>query len=1289
MRGVFSIHRCCTFIVALDLESTLLSLLYPSVPTRDHTKHNRANEYNMLNQRSSARNKQQREKKPLLVHSEQATASDGSAFPWTDGSSVGSSNKPAAKGGLRRLFARSPSRNAAGNAATSSKKKKNIDVRQIRATKSSTSKDSSVVATSKVPKEGRCDTPNKNKGTASAAVAVATTLPGNTRDSSKKDRPFPVSIRKSRTNPDATDPPARNRLNISTSRSTVEGSSSNNGNEYHHETSSLDSHDVLADLQQTGQQQHRSRDATAFEEKKTDDHQFEVVYGENSKLHHSADLSFGPRSSDDGDLLQPATTTTPHGNGPPTPSHFDSASQGRKPVSKTKALLSRPFGRASLPPTVGRKWVVEISSAEWDADEHRWKYRILVQRRQLQANEQAEATPVGAASNDSQKQQPHSMTAAFTWRSLADFSWLERSLRQEFHGGLLLPVLSIALGRPDDVNLDGMPVEAEKLRNWFSDVLNGVRGQGELILNHQGVNVNLMKSDSMEAFLYRNNGPLSLEGDWQGMPSNHFLESVNDTEEESFMQSFLTKPFGFAPLELCAGGGSQTVDTTTVTPPNNRSGLGRRLPLDMITCSSRALGTAATLEVQDSFVDHSTVAGGSPIASNNFAIHSELLESEKELALNYRKTALTAMEKLQLLAEEEEKIGMAWKRFAVSLSNLFSYEKDAENARLGNSKIKRENMPYRKISKSSVDDCLRVMARQKNERSSPALNALSSMISAYVADLSAVEPAVDMYTDAIFRMAFLEDSPAGKAQSSKQTESWEGRLRSLALSTMSDVKKQAVRSFSTARPDVANKEGENEASSKRNAYRALFLTNETILRQSLTTMCRGTPVRVARMAWRYWNTEAHQCALLNAASISLRNKVGIVSKDSMSKMIKLHLAQEKEDKVTELALVQRIVNIGNVKNNSSATDGAAIDSEAKVEVDNDNLNEEHSKAMRRDKAFQITRERVGRWDSKLALSIMEAVGVDDPNVRVEETTRELRLIRKYAIGLRENLQRCIEAVQLLRLAMKGSNQESQVNEKAPMDIGERRNHFLMAISRLFSGSFIGEVRKGVSKGSSPSIAVLSRAGIDMSDPFGWNSIYNPTNKSSKTSFTQGRVGDLAGAYMNARDSQTGWLLSSLSELLNDYHERIEVVESFVYMECVGIQLEKHFSQKRTQALTDFEKKTDITTAMNIATRKRMPALVIELQAKLDALGAAVSHTLVKEMKDAHLETKALKTELHELATRRLLRAREASTERVVTVLALWAKEEEAVATSELKGLGEAMTVLERNVSKETADAPLY
>jgi hypothetical protein len=118
------------------------------------------------------------------------------------------------------------------------------------------------------------------------------------------------------------------------------------------------------------------------------------------------------------------------------------------------------------------------------------------------------------------------------------------------------------------------------------------------------------------------------------------------------------------------------------------------------------------------------------------------------------------------------------------------------------------------------------------------------------------------------------------------------------------------------------------------------------------------------------------------------------------------------------------------------------------------------------------------------------------------------------------------------------------------------------------------------------------------------------------------------------------------------------VESFVYMECVGIQLEKHFSQSRATALSAFEKKTDITSAINIATRKRMPVLVKELQAKLESVGAEVSHTTVKEAKEAHLESKKLKQELHDLAMRQLTRSRETSTERVIALMTVWSNGEQ-------------------------------
>lgn len=217
------------------------------------------------------------------------------------------------------------------------------------------------------------------------------------------------------------------------------------------------------------------------------------------------------------------------------------------------------------------------------------------------------------------------------------------------------------------------------------------------------------------------------------------------------------------------------------------------------------------------------------------------------------------------------------------------------------------------------------------------------------------------------------------------------------------------------------------------------------------------------------------------------------------------------------------------------------------------------------------------------------------------------------------------------------------------------------------------------------MTVLARAGIDTSDPFGWSTAIEsiPADQASSSRVC---VGKFALSYQKTRDAQIDWLLKSMYDLLTDYFKRVEAIEGFVYMECVGIQLEKHFNRLRTEALSAFEKKTDISAAINVARRKRLSKLVTELQQKMDKIGPQVSHTLVKETKEMHLESKTLKTELHELAIRRLARARETSTERVVTLMSIWAKEEETSATSELKSLAEAIAQLEKAVGNELRES---
>jgi hypothetical protein len=426
--------------------------------------------------------------------------------------------------------------------------------------------------------------------------------------------------------------------------------------------------------------------------------------------------------------------------------------------------------------------------------------------------------------------------------------------------------------------------------------------------------------------------------------------------------------------------------------------------------------------------------------------------------------------------------------------------------------------------------------------------------------------------------------------------------------------------------------------------------NEELFEEHLTRLCKTGPVRCARMAYKYLQTEMRQAGALHGSALNTKARINVVSNDALSKMIQRHSIESKEDREMELQLVQRMVNLGNSKRFLKVEDGTE-EIERGVEINKESM---YGKGELRDKAIELCRGRVGRWDSKVAMAIMEAVGVDDANVRVEETTRELRLVRKLAIGLREHVERCIEALEVLRLS---------IWEGTSGDVRRLRREMMLDLQTLLSGAY-----KPMEESASPlNIQALYDKGIPCNDPMGWRR-------------QQGGCGGAVMTYMDARDAGVDWLLNSFADLLKEYYHRVESVESFVYMECVGIQLEKHFSQRRAAALAAFEKKTDITSAINIATRKRMPEMVKELQAKLEAVGTEVSHTTVKEAKEAHLESKALKQELHDLSMRQLTRTRETSTEGAIALMAFWSKEEESSASSDLQRLKDLSLTLELSCS---------
>jgi hypothetical protein len=1157
-------------------------------------------------------------------------------------------------GGLRRLFGGKANKAAELSSTRTTQSqpaaKRTLDVRRLPALASSRgAENTGSVATPTINSPNsntHSNRPHNRKGSISTAQhhPQRHVLAPNVKDSSKKNRPFPALLWH---NPRAVDPPA------------------------HGDADDAALEDVT------------STHTDVFADEKTDDTSSQAVATTPADTLDASFSLTGESHASWGDAsvqqpLHKLSSPTPR-----SPSHVASCSAPRttdqqytssatkQSLDPVKALLCREFGKYPFHST--NPWVVEVSPAEWD--EVVWKYRVLVQRRNL-VQSSAEPEP-------SECQTAQSFTTAFTWRDLSDFAWLEASLRNEYHGALLIPLLNLKLGQA--VVDPHTPVEPEPLRSWLSDVLNGTRGNGEWRLSfdsgstvplsdhEENLQINILESESMETFLYHAASPLQSLSTVDG-PAIPLPSRSAEPQSESILQSF----WSAVPLGSFCGVNEMEPNHSDPTLSSPSRSVTSNLPLSVLNCSSRALSSAPSLDIMDSFADNASSVA-SPKYSSTMAIHSESIEAERTLILNYRQIALHATERLQILLDEEERLGTAWKRLAVAIARLFTYEKDVETTKLGELKIKRENMPYCGIDKNAVDEALRALSRQKTDRAVPALKQVQGMLASYLADLSAVDPSLDAYTSAIVQLTSLEQ---GQQQSEQRVEPrassirWEEKVRL----KVDDVKRQAMRSLHTSTAPTSPKprmDHPTETVFQRRAQQVKLQGDERVLRYTLTTFCQATPLRTARMAWRYWNTEATQCALLNSAAISLRSTCNNVSKDAVLDMTSRHKMQEKEDNKNELNLLHRLLNIGvNSRKFPRQRDGdSLIDGGCRIEDEDDPR--EVKKDIRRVQALRIAGGRLGKWNAELALAIIEAVGVDDPNIRVEETTKDLRLIRKYAIGLRENLNRCVEAVELLKESMTGAKPVQGNAVEGNGGLRESRDAFLTEISKLFSGSFVDI--ENVAKSSSPSIALLSRLSVDTSDPLNWKACFQAESIGPKHDLMGDRVGDFALAYAKLKDSQTDRLLMILSDLLHDYYGRVEIVESFVYMECVGIQLEKYFSQKRTQTLTMFEKRTDITSAINVATRKQLPQLAKDLREKLDVLGKEVTHTTVMETKEAHLLSKSLKVELHELALRRLIRAREASTELVISLIINWAKENESSAAMELRTLGKAMAALEKAV----------
>ena len=219
--------------------------------------------------------------------------------------------------------------------------------------------------------------------------------------------------------------------------------------------------------------------------------------------------------------------------------------------------------------------------------------------------------------------------------------------------------------------------------------------------------------------------------------------------------------------------------------------------------------------------------------------------------------------------------------------------------------------------------------------------------------------------------------------------------------------------------------------------------------------------------------------------------------------------------------------------------------------------------------------------------------------------------------------------------------------------------------------------------------------MDVLDGRGWLS-QNQTNDSDMKRLL---CGDLAKKYFLKRDKGLPVLLKKFKTIITEYDHCVEEIEGYVYMNCVGIQLEKHLSKKRVDELAgtqrwnlgfycflfevldmefqttfsflklncefivtvfyitfiEWEKKTNVSTAFNAVQKKGLHHLVGDLQDSLESLNDKVSHTSVKEAKDKHLASKTLTAELQALAIKRMTRSREKATDKTLRIIKSWVK----------------------------------
>ena len=635
----------------------------------------------------------------------------------------------------------------------------------------------------------------------------------------------------------------------------------------------------------------------------------------------------------------------------------------------TRAALSRPFGRTSLPSYLAKKWVVQVSSNGYDQEKRMCSYNIMVHKEDVDS----------------------SFVTANIDRTLEDFVWLEEALQEEYHGSLILPLLSLTLTNgaiwtdhtsseeefslsewdpvkiSSDLVRDAIqsedPIDAKLLENWLSDILNSVRGKGEFILENKYENI--INSESMESFLYMNSDPLP-------SPTLKLLKK-SEFQNSKWSLDELKKALNFNEV------GEDDLQSKLAS---------------LVKANLQCLGIVDEEKISSENLGSDNLSRQVQHEREQAEIWKSKIQSEEMRAQRFyinaqRENTLKAMYDLRTLLDREVLLSAAWKRLAISLSMLYASERDIEMTPIG------EVSKTGKIGRTKVDDSLRILARQKVDRSVPSLKVLSGMLDAYYTDFCSVDPSLIQHA-----------ASSQRVREMKSESTWKSQLKS--FSPMNFINGDDNEMFI----DHQRAEDHHFIMEKR------LQMNEKNLSAALMQLCKVMKIRVSRMSWKYFKMESGQISLLLDSTSQLRSKL----ENNVSNQ-KKRIEEFKSDNEKEMQLVKLIMELGLKKKfvykryaQSLSSETSTLSEEDSETLTTDDGGLSHSPVM--ESLMNTLKERTGRWNSEFSELLVEASGMRNFEFDDKGLSKNVRIVSKVTTALRESVLRCLEALEMLEQVLK-------------------------------------------------------------------------------------------------------------------------------------------------------------------------------------------------------------------------------------------------------------------------------